>query len=325
MVGGCGPASEEPAGVSDPDDPGLIVFTGWTGDGELVHAIRPDGTGLRPIRLGEQCELPDDFSPDGRLAACSSYEPGGGDQRLYVMRLDGSDVRRVPLPVGENSWLSLSPDGSEFVFLNSADIGSDVEALWKARIDGKDAKRLVADGGAADWSPDGKQLAFTGNFDADCGGNLVVMDADGGEQRVILAEEASGVPHWSPDGERIAFLRGDCDNSDIWTVQVDGGSPTFVARDIFELSFAWSLDSKSIAFKRAAAPHGWGFSIQFFVVPATGGKPRPIGPIVSDSPAEVFWLPSSAAPPSPVARGKPRSKTTPGKPSPTVSSPESTG
>jgi Tol biopolymer transport system component len=294
IVGACGPASEELGGASAHDDPGLIVFTGSTGDRELIHVIRPDGTGLRPLRLGEPCRLPDEFSPDGRLAVCSSYDLRDDEQRLNVIGLNGSEVRRVPLPAGENSWFSLSPDGTQFVFLNSPDISSDVEELWKARIDGQDAKRLVADGGAADWSPDGKRIAFTGgNFAMDCGGDLVVMDADGGGRHEI-AQEASGLPpHWSPDGQRIAFLRGDCDTSDLWTVQVDGGSPTLVARDVFD-SFAWSLDSKRIAFMREGAPLGWGSSVRFLITSATGGKPRPIGPTASDAPAQVFWVPSSA-------------------------------
>lgn len=289
--------SEQTARAVDPDDTGVIVFTGGIGDDPVAHAIRPNGTGLRPLRLPEQCEEPIEFSPDGRIALCWQHQGAGGSRRLYVVHLDGSEVQHLRLPAGESIWPALSPDGSEFVFLHARDPAADVYELWKARIDGAEARRLLAgDTGPVDWSPDGKRLAFIRLTAAsDCGGDLVVMDAEGGQQRVVA--ERSSVPQWSRDGTRIAFLGGGCEKPGVWTVPSDGGKPTLVARDAFDAhTFAWSLDSKSIAFVRAARPLGWGWSVRIFVAPASGGKPRAIGPLVADSPAEVFWLPTSASP-----------------------------
>jgi Tol biopolymer transport system component len=105
------------------------------------------------------------------------------------------------------------------------------------------------------------------------------------------------VPQWSRDGTRIAFLGGDCDKPGVWTVPSDGGKPRLLARDAFVAHrVAWSLDGESIAFVRAAKPVGWGWSVRIFVAPTSGGKPRAVGPLVDDSPAEVFWLPTSASP-----------------------------
>jgi Tol biopolymer transport system component len=289
--------SKQTARVVDPADTGVIVFTGGIGDGAVAHAIRRNGTGLRPLQLAEQCEEPIEFSPDGRTALCWQYHGAGGRARLYVVHLNGSEVQHVRLPAGESMWPALSPDGSEFVFLHARDGEADAYELWKARSDGDGARRLVAgDTGPADWSPDGKRLAFVRiSGDSDCGGDLVVTDAEGGQQRVVA--KRSSVPQWSRDGTRVAFLGGSCEKPGIWTVPSDGGKPTLVARDAFVAhTFAWSLDSKSIAFVRAAKALGWGWSVRIFVAPASGGKPRAIGPLVADSPAEVFWLPSSVSP-----------------------------
>ena len=89
-----------------------------------------------------------------------------------------------------------------------------------------------------------------------------------------------------------AYQKGTCA---LWTVPIDGGSPVLLARDVFEASLfeiAWSPDGSQIAFLREeSCPHAC--NVRVFVVPATGGKARPIGPVIGEI-ASLFWLPSSA-------------------------------
>src|SRR6266480_3671380 len=67
-------------------------------------------------------------------------------------------------------------------------------------------------------------------------------------------------PRWSPDSKRIAFLATSESRYGIWVVSIDGGGPRFVAavKDTnFFITyagepFAWSPDSKSIAFISAS-------------------------------------------------------------------------
>ncbi len=67
-------------------------------------------------------------------------------------------------------------------------------------------------------------------------------------------------PRWSPDGKRIAFLATIDNRHGIWVVSIDGSRPRFVA-GISETNFfityagepfAWSPDSKSIAYISAS-------------------------------------------------------------------------
>jgi Tol biopolymer transport system component len=271
-------------------DPGVIVFNLNAGDD--LRAIRPDGTGLRPFKLGESCE-PLDFSADGRIVACADRSIPRDIFGMYVMRRDGSDWRRIPLPRGSNHSPSFSPDGDEIVFLHSPDeYGSRFE-LWKAGIDGAGAERLVAgDIAEPTWSPDGTRIAFMRDppdvvSEHQCWeGDMVVVDAAGGDERLV-AEDGSA-PEWSPDGERLAFMT-ECNA--IAVVSVAGGPPTVLARDGWEPE--WSPDGTRIAFVRETGPCGHATCLQrIFVVPATGGKPRAIGPHVFD-PFGFFWLPSS--------------------------------
>jgi dipeptidyl aminopeptidase/acylaminoacyl peptidase len=68
-------------------------------------------------------------------------------------------------------------------------------------------------------------------------------------------------PRWSPDGKRIAFLAAVDSQSGIWVASIDGSGPRFVAAvsdTNFFITyagepFAWSPDSKSIAYISASA------------------------------------------------------------------------
>ena len=68
-------------------------------------------------------------------------------------------------------------------------------------------------------------------------------------------------PRWSPDGKRIAFLSQADSRYGIWVVSIDGSRPRFVApvqQTNFFITyagepFAWSPDSKSIAYISASA------------------------------------------------------------------------
>jgi TolB protein len=72
------------------------------------------------------------------------------------------------------------------------------------------------------WSPDGRRVAFTrdhGEFK-----DLLVMDADGGNQKVIVAGKFTCyMPSWqvTPDGERIVFGKHG-DRAEMASVKPDG-------------------------------------------------------------------------------------------------------
>src|SRR5262252_559018 len=80
-------------------------------------------------------------------------------------------------------------------------------AIFVMNADGSGRTRLTSGQGPA-WSPNGKQIAFARWTSGTGAGEIIVMDADGGNQRSLVQSEFIDTychPAWSPDGAEIAF------------------------------------------------------------------------------------------------------------------------
>jgi tricorn protease len=125
--------------------------------------------------------------------------------------------------------------GESVVFCYGGDI-------WKASANGGAAVRLTAHPGQEvfpKFSPDGKWIAFTGQYDGD--EQVYVIPAEGGIPRQLTFYPASGplpprwgydnqVYGWTPDGERILFrslrdANGGSTETALYTVKREGGLP----------------------------------------------------------------------------------------------------
>jgi tricorn protease len=114
--------------------------------------------------------------------------------------------------------------------------------LWLATTAGGAARRITAHPGRElfpKFSPDGKWIAFTGQYDGNF--NVYVMPADGGQPKQLTfyqggAQQLSDrmgihnqVVTWTPDSKRIVFLsRRAAENGWVkrpFSVSIDGGLP----------------------------------------------------------------------------------------------------
>src|SRR5947209_16065696 len=79
--------------------------------------------------------------------------------------------------------------------------------LWIASREGGDARRLTAGAGLEtdpSFSPDGTQIAFTGEYDGNV--DVYVVPAEGGvPRRLTYHPAADSVVGWTPDGARVLF------------------------------------------------------------------------------------------------------------------------
>ena len=124
--------------------------------------------------------------------------------------------------------------GESVVFVYAGD-------LWKAPDQGGRAVRLTADPGLElfpKFSPDGRWIAFTGQYDGD--EQVYVIPADGGEPTQLTFYPARGplaprwgyehqVHGWTPDSSAVVFRSSrdywGAKDGKLYTVSVEGGLP----------------------------------------------------------------------------------------------------
>jgi tricorn protease len=140
------------------------------------------------------------------------------------------------LPAAAQTKLLRFPDihGDKVVFTYAGD-------LWTASTSGGMATRLTAHPGLelfAKFSPDGKWIAFTGQYDGD--EQVYIIPATGGVPKQLTFYPSRGplparwgyddqVYGWTPDSKAVVFrsLREyfDLGDSRLYTVSIDGGLP----------------------------------------------------------------------------------------------------
>jgi Tol biopolymer transport system component/DNA-binding winged helix-turn-helix (wHTH) protein len=86
------------------------------------------------------------------------------------------------------------------------------------------------------FSPDGKQMAFAWNGDADNLDIYVKIIGAGEPVRLTSSPNDEGYPTFSPDGRQIAFVRAFSDHSEVILIPALGGAE----RRIYSLDAAWS-------------------------------------------------------------------------------------
>jgi len=137
--------------------------------------------------------------------------------------------------------------------------------LWLASSAGGTARRISSHQGRElfpKFSPDGKWLAFTGQYDGNF--NVYVMPSEGGQPKQLTfyqggqpLSDRMGVLNqvigWTPDGKNIVFLsRRDASNGWIkreYTVSVDGGLAQPMPMDEGGL-LSFSGDGAKVAYNR---------------------------------------------------------------------------
>ncbi len=99
--------------------------------------------------------------------------------------------------------------------------------LWSVGREGGAGRQLTTGGheGFPIFSPDGKQIAFTGQYDGN--EDVYVMPAEGGTpKRLTWHPGNDGALGWTPDGKKVLFVSGRDAYADItrfYTVPAEGG------------------------------------------------------------------------------------------------------
>src|SRR5580700_1290741 len=124
--------------------------------------------------------------------------------------------------------------------------------LWSVPKEGGTAQRLTAGNGAASrpvFSPDGKEIAFTGNYDGNA--DVYLIPASGGTPRRLTYHPAADqVIGWTRDGMSVLFASNRSSHSgfsQLFTISREGGFPTELPLPI-AAEGSYSPDGRELAY-----------------------------------------------------------------------------
>ena len=195
--------------------------------GQQVRTVAPEPgevhlANIRQITNGgENAEAY--WSADGKWLTFQSSREGRTCDQQYVMKTDGTGLRRISDGRGKTTCGWFLPGGKRVFFGASTAHDSvcppkpdpskgyvwplDKYDIYTAGRDGKNMKRLTnynvytAEGVP---SPDGKKIVFTSLKDGDL--DIYTMNVDGTNVKQLTRTVGyDGGPWWSPDGKRIAY------------------------------------------------------------------------------------------------------------------------
>jgi TolB protein len=173
-----------------------------------IATSRPNGTHAKSLtKLPNGNSEAPMYSADGAWIVFDRYD--GRRKGLYVMKADGSHLRRIVHAPGSEWGPSWSPDGRWITYARDGG-GSPIMAV---RRDGSHVHRVGKRiGEYPRYSPDGKKIVY-----GDSDGSIHIMRADGTHNHAISGA-LGDYPDWSPNGKLIGFSAG----GDVWFVRPDG-------------------------------------------------------------------------------------------------------
>jgi len=210
-------------------------FLAWASDGNSAY-LKVDSIGNTHVVRVEPANGRNEFIPipaytydlypnpvDSDFIFSFSRGMGQGSE-LWLAKRGGKVVQQLYAdPLHYISFASYSADGKQIAFINIPDSQTpfSVGELWAMKADGSNPRKLAdADAGhgyAANWSPEGKWIAFVKrenpldqNSDQSVESlisNIYLVNVKTGELKQITSftEGHAETPRWSPDGNTLAF------------------------------------------------------------------------------------------------------------------------
>ncbi|MCA9888428.1 MAG: PD40 domain-containing protein [Anaerolineae bacterium] len=200
-------ASDDNIYIVDVQSGDIINITSTFDSDDMMPDWQPISS-LQPTQAQETPpELP--YQSNGRIAFVSDRD---GNDEIYSMKADGSDVRRLTDDASSDLYPDWSPDGSQIVFTSERE--DHVANIFIMDADGSNQTNLTNDSSVKDrypsWSPDGSRIVFS-RVTTPGSSDIFVMNSDGSQQTKVVDGNGQRLymPTWSPDGTQIMFTSAD--------------------------------------------------------------------------------------------------------------------
>jgi len=229
-----------------------------------IYVCKPDGSEMKPLLdiADYKVQGSPTWSQDGKLIAFDAWRPRlgetGNDAKIIVVNADGKGAKVL----GDGAMPSFSPRHNRIAYCRYAPN----YGIWVMSVEGPDKELVLLDetGWCAEWSPDGKQIAYTASTGE--AANLMVFDLIEGLKFPLFEDGKSPYSTiywnfcWSPDGKSIVFkgVRASNSKPEIAIVDARGAKHGLVVRLEADTppNFHWTHDSKSILFTQKSADRG---------------------------------------------------------------------
>ena len=206
---------------------------------------------------------------------------------LYLQTFSDSKLIRLTKYIGNAFSPKFSPDGTQILFLNLTK--DTLASLWIMGPMGEDPHLLYAGEQTivgADWSPDGKTIAFaisTGQFNTYEIHLLDMTQPDQPPRRLTYAVEgATGSLDWALDGKSLLICLGPAGDKNVFRLDLATGNATQLTFGGNNASASYSPDGQYIVFNSLRNDG----QADLFIIRADGHSTR----LLFDNP-EPDWQP----------------------------------
>ena len=255
-----------------PDGRALAFFREVTNFASALYLL-PLSRGFQPER--EPRELNKErygdvhgtaWTADGRAVVYSAGGPLGASSLFRLPVRGQHPPTRLPYAFNNAFEPAITPTRQRLVYVRD----DTARNLWRLDTRTGERKALALSTGLselAQYSPDGRKLAFDSTRSGELG--IWTCDADGSNcmQLTSFANAMGGTPRWSPDGQWIAFDWRVTGHAEIYVMQADGGGQRRLTNDpVDDFTPSWSHDGRWIYFAsdRTGRTEVW-------KIPAAGG------------------------------------------------------
>jgi TolB protein len=182
------------------------------------------------------------FSPDGKQALFAATPPNGSAHDLWVMNVDGSNLRRLTTHPDSETSPTWSPSGTQIAFVSDR-LGVGREQIFIMNVDGSGLYRLPIPDNQVDrptWAPAPyNEIAYTARTGP--GYDIKVHELTTGTTRQLtFGEGTNESPAYSPNGRHLAFTSTRAGNVQVFTIARDGNGVRQITRTGANQTPDWS-------------------------------------------------------------------------------------